>query len=459
MQFLNEKDILANATSPTLWKLRKDALDILISAVKAVDPGDAMRSNIKVDDEKLIIGGVTYDLDRFSNVYVIGGGKAGGSMAKAIEELLGKRISGGTLNVLKGTEKNFDLVKIELNGASHPIPSGDGVRGVEKMFSFLGNARSGTLFIVLISGGGSSLMTYPSKGITLEDTRVLTDRLLRSGATINELNAVRKHISSIKGGLMAKAAFPATVLSLILSDVIGDPIDTIASGPTAPDNTTFRDAVEILKKRNMWDSAPPAIRRRFEKGLSGDVEETPKEGDEIFERVHNLIIGSNSRAANAATIRAGELGYNVHLLSTSIEGEAEEVGTNLANIGNEIVTSDRPVKRPAALIAGGETTVTVTGNGVGGRNQELALAASFKLQERDLVLATLATDGIDGPTDAAGAIVDGSTLKRAEIMGINARQFLINNDSYTFFTKLGDALITGPTGTNVNDLSLILVPI
>jgi glycerate 2-kinase len=367
-------------------------------------------------------------------------------------------VTTGILNVLKGTESDYHLEKIRLNGASHPTPGKDGVRGVEEMLTLMEGAGEEDLFIVLISGGGSSLMTYPARNVSLSDIRGLTVRLLRSGATINELNAVRKHLSAIKGGLMAKGAHPATVLSLVLSDVVGDPLDTIASGPTSPDHTTFEDAIGVLKKREIWDETSPSVRRHLEKGLGGEVEETPKAGDMIFDRVHNVVIGSNLTASRAALGRAEELGYHSLLWSTSVEGEAKEVGMALADIAKEIVAADTPVKRPAALIAGGETTVTVTGNGVGGRNQELALSASIEVSGFDVVVAALATDGIDGPTDVAGAIVDGSTLKRAETMNMDALQLLADNDSYTFFSRLGDALFTGPTGTNVNDLTLILVP-
>lgn len=458
MLFLNEKNILENAVSYSLRKLRRDAMDILSTAVEAVDPGEAIRRNLVIDDGELRVDGVALDLDRYSNVYVIGGGKAGGSMAEAIEALMGDRVTTGILNVLKGTESDYHLEKIRLNGASHPTPGKDGVRGVEEMLTLMEGAGEDDLFIVLISGGGSSLMTYPAQNISLSEIRNLTERLLRSGATINELNAVRKHLSAIKGGLMAKSAHPATVMSLILSDVVGDPLDTIASGPTSPDHTTFGDAIGVLKKRGIWDETSPSVCQHLEKGLCGEVEETPKAGDMIFNRVINVVIGSNLTAAQAAQRRAEELGYHSLLWSTSVEGEAKEVGMALADIAKEIVAADTPVKRPAALIAGGETTVTVTGNGVGGRNQELALSASIEVSGFDVVVAALATDGIDGPTDAAGAIVDGSTLKRAEMMNLDALQLLADNDSYTFFSRLGDALYTGPTGTNVNDLTLILVP-
>lgn len=432
-------------------------MEILRKAVEAVDPAEAVRQSIKVEAAHLKCGSVVLDLDHFSRLFVVGGGKASGAMAEAVEELLKSYISDGIVNVLKNTENRYNLERIRLNGASHPIPDEDCVNGVRRMLSLVEESGENDLLIVLISGGGSSLMTYPPEGVTLDEVQRLTDMLLRSGATINELNAVRKHLSSVKGGLLAKKAYPTTVLSLILSDVVGDPLDTIASGPTAPDQTTFNDAIEILKRYGVWTETAPSIRCRMERGIRGLVEETPKLGDITFTRIHNVVVGSNHTAAQAATDRASTLGYNPMLLSTRIEGEARHVGTAVAGIAQEMVATGNPVPRPAAMIMGGETTVTVKGRGRGGRNQELALSAAIKINELDTVIATFATDGIDGPTEAAGAIVDGSTLNRAHSMNLEPEKFLSDNNSYGFFRALGDALLTGPTGTNVNDLALILV--
>jgi glycerate 2-kinase len=457
MQFRNENVILGNATSDALLRLRRDAMDILKTAVGAVDPYKAVRRSLRVTDGRLRCGSADLDLKRFSRIFVVGGGKAGGAMAKAVEELLGARITGGVINVLKGMEDQYSLERIRLNGASHPIPDEDGVAGLEEMLSLVKEADERDLLIVLISGGGSSLMTYPAEGVKLEDVRRLTDLLLRSGATINELNSVRKHISAVKGGLLTKHAYPATVVSPILSDVVGDPLDTIASGPTVPDRTTFRDAIEVLKRRGLWRETPPSIRRRLEKGINGELEETPKSGDEIFDRVHNVIVGSNHTAAMAAVERSSTLGYHSMLLSTRIEGEASHVGTVLAGVAREIAATGNPLPRPGAIISGGETTVTVEGSGLGGRNQELALSAALGIGGLDAVIAALATDGVDGPTEAAGAVADGSTLSRALSMNLEPAKFLAENDSYGFFSALGDVFLTGPTGTNVNDLTLILV--
>jgi glycerate 2-kinase len=361
------------------------------------------------------------------------------------------------VNVLAGTEDLYNLKHISLNPASHPIPDDSGVRGVERMLSIVNDARPDDLLIVLISGGGSALMTHPAEGVKLLDLQRVTDLLLRSGATINELNAVRKHLSDFKGGQLALRAYRSRVLSLILSDVVGDPLDTIASGPTAPDKTTFSDAINILKNRRVWADTPEAVRHRLENGIRGEIDETPKAGDEVFKNVTNVIVGSNLVAAKAAQRKALSNGYHTMILSTRVEGEARHIGTAMAGIAQEIVETDNPLEKPAALIVGGETTVTVIGNGVGGRNQEIALNASFRIQGANVLIASLATDGIDGPTNAAGALVDGSTVDRSHEMELDPKSFLANNDSYSYFSMLGDLLITGPTGTNVNDLTLILV--
>jgi glycerate-2-kinase len=434
-----------------------DALDILEAAVNAVDPGEAVRRSLSVKGTHLTIRGTEWDLDRFEGIHVIGGGKACGAMAEAVEEILGDRISSGTVNVLKGTESRHDLDRVSLNGASHPIPDVDGVAGVQRMMETLDGVGASDLVIVLISGGGSSLLAYPAKGVALEDIQDVTQKLLMSGATIGELNAVRKHLSAVKGGQLVQRSRGATVISLILSDVVGDPTGTIASGPTSPDETTFREARDVLERFDIWEGAPRIVKERLEEGARGKIPETPKPGDPIFQRVRNFVIGSNLVAARAAVERAGELGYNAELVSTEVEGEAREVGRSFAEAALSVTRHGSPLRAPAVLVAGGETTVSVRGGGVGGRNMEVALAASEGIEGMASVVAALATDGIDGPTVAAGAMVDGSTLVRARALGLDPSKHLSENDSYTFFQSLGDAFITGPTGTNVNDLTLILV--
>ena len=301
-------------------------------------------------------------------------------------------------------------------------------------------------------------MPLPRNGITLADKRKITEDLLKCGATINEINTVRKHISGVKGGWLAKKAYPATVLSLILSDVLGDPLDFIASGPTVPDSTTFSDAVKILKKYRLWEKAPESIRRVLTEGEKGLIPETPKAGDEAFEKVFSVVIGNCRDACMVACESLKSEGLNILLLTSLLEGEARHVGTVLASVAREIAVSGNPVQKPAAIVVGGETTVTVAGKGKGGRNQEIALAAALKIKGLDgCDVASLSTDGVDGPTDAAGALADGKTVTRAEKAGLKAENFLAENDSYNFFSKLDDLIFTGPTGTNVNDISVVVV--
>jgi glycerate-2-kinase len=316
--------------------------------------------------------------------------------------------------------------------------------------------REKDLVICLISGGGSALMPYPAEGISLEDKQDVTSRLLMKGATIDDLNAVRKHLSAIKGGQLARRCYPTRVVSLILSDVVGDPLDTIASGPTSPDTTTFRNAVDVLKKYKLWDDICSQVRERLEYGVKKVIVETPKPGDEIFNHVTNIIVGNNSIAAESAAEAAEALGYNSLIVSTMVEGEAAEVGTVLAGIARELAAKGRPLKPPAAVIVGGEMTVNVRGSGRGGRNQELALSLARRITGLKAVAASLATDGIDGPTEASGAIVDGETSTKASKAGLSIEKFLAENDSHSFFKKIGDTIVTGPTGTNVNDLVLII---
>ena len=453
----NKVQLIKNGSSEIYKRLRADVCDILEDALKAVDPELSVLNALKLRDDTLYFEGGKIDLTKIGGIYVVGGGKAGGLMARAVEVLLGDRITSGYINVLKGTENEVFLKHIRLNGAQHPTPSQDGVAGVEKMLQLTEKLEENDLVIALISGGGSSLMPLPSEGISLSDLQSITGSLLKAGATINELNAVRKHLSAFKGGQLARHCYPATVLSLILSDVIDDPIDTIASGPTAPDSSTFKDALDILRKYELFETASSSIRIRFNEGVTGVIPETPKEDDPIFQRVTNLVIANNSIAAKAAEKRSIELGYNSMIFSTNIEGEARVVGSTLSDLAKDVLFNDSPIKKPASLVIGGETTVKVRGKGKGGRNQELALGASLKIASLSCVVAALGTDGIDGPTSAAGAIVDGDTLSKSEILGIDAVSYLVENDSYAFFDKLGDYVITGPTGTNVNDLIIILL--
>jgi glycerate-2-kinase len=398
----------------------------------------------------------SFNLEKFRNIYVLGGGKASGSMAETLEELLGNRIRKGLVNVPRGIENKTNIIK--LHQASHPIPDETGVQGTRQMMEIAEQAEKEDLIICLISGGGSSLMPLPRGDVSINDKKEITNALLKCGATINEINTVRKHISDFKGGWLAKKSYPATILNLILSDVVGDPLDFIASGPTVPDSTTFGDAINVLKKHSLWDKTPNSIRKVLTEGEKGLIAETPKADDEAFKKVVNVVVGNNRSASLAACECLKSDGLNTLLLTATMEGEAKQVGVILASIAHEASVSRNPISRPAGIVAGGETTVIVTGKGLGGRNQEITLAASQKLENIDgAVVASISTDGIDGPTDAAGALVDGRTLSKAMKNGLAPEEYLANNDSYHFFSKLGDLIFTGPTGTNVNDVSIIVV--
>lgn len=437
-------------------ELRKQALAIFKAALKAADPVQAVVRHLAVEGGALIAGKRRYRLDSFRNIYVIGAGKASAAMAVGVERLLGRRIQGGLINVKYGHLAR--LRRIPLNECGHPVPDASGVRGAERILEIARQVGRHDLILCLISGGGSALMVAPAAPITLEEKQATTKLLLASGANIHEINAVRKHLSRVKGGQLARLAYPATVLALLLSDVIGDDLDVIGSGPTAPDRSTFADAQAILQKYGLCERVPGPVLQRIESGLRGEIPETPKAGDQAFSRTHNLVIGSNRLAVDRAAQTARAFGLRTLVLSTFIEGETRDVAGMHAAIAREVLTSGRPVRAPACLISGGETTVTLRGNGLGGRNQEFVLTAAIDLAGQDrVVVLSGGTDGTDGPTDAAGAIADGATLARAARLGLDARRFLAGNDSYHFFEPLGDLLKTGPTNTNVMDIRLVLV--
>ena len=453
----NTENLLKNARSSLDRKARELAINALNASLEAVDPKAIIHSQVKVKDNTLKIGNLSFNLDKFKNIFVVGGGKASGCMAEALEELLGERIKEGIINVPYACPPS-QTRKIKLHHASHPIPDISGVKGASQMLYLVSQAEENDLIICLLSGGGSSLMPQPCSGVSLQDKRKVTDALLKSGATINEINTVRKHISGFKGGWLAKRAYPATVVNLILSDVVGDPLDSIASGPTVPDPTTFHDAIEILKIYRLWDKVPSSVKKVLSNGQKGLVLETPKPSDKVFTKVQNVVVGNNRTASLAAYSNFKKAGLNALLLSSCLEGQARDVGTMLASIATEIAVCRNPVPKPAGMVAGGETTVTVVGKGKGGRNQEIVLGATLKMGATDgVVVASISTDGVDGPTDVAGAIADGKTLLRSKELGLNPRRFLEENDSYSFFSKLNDVILTGSTGTNVNDVSVIVV--
>lgn len=427
------------------------------AALAAVDPEGAVLRHVVRRGDRLTVGGRAYDLADLDRVWIVGGGKAAPAMVAALHSLLGERLSGGLVVTKYGhADLQHPTGPVDAIEAGHPIPDQAGVDGTQRMADLLAGATERDLVLAVLSGGGSALLVLPAPGLTLADLQDTTDLLLRSGATIVELNAVRKHLSQIKGGGLARLAGRAPVISLILSDVVGDPLDVIASGPTAPDPTTFAEAWAVLERYGLVVRLPEGVRRHLQAGLDGDLPDTPKPDDPLFERVHNLLVGNNRLAAEAAVGAARANGLNALLLSTYVEGEARQVARVAAALAKELVAHGRPAPLPACLVWGGETTVTVRGQGKGGRNQELALAAALAMEGLpQVLLVALGTDGTDGPTDAAGAVATGETISRARSLGLDPLAHLENNDAYPFFHALNDLILTGPTGTNVNDLMFL----
>jgi glycerate 2-kinase len=430
---------------------------ILAAALEAVEPEAAVRNHLRRQDHRLIIGKREYDLHQIDRVFVIGAGKAGAPMAQAAVDILADFLESGVVVVKEGYAADTSSIgPVSIIEAGHPIPDQRGCLGAQQIIELLASTRNNDLVICLISGGGSAILVSPMPGLSLADLQDLTNTLLASGANINQINALRKHLDQVKGGKLAKLAAPAQVASLILSDVVGDPLEAIASGPTVPDPTSFADTLHILKHLDILDDIPPAVLAHIHKGVNGGIPENPKPQDPLFENVHNVLVGSNLSASLAAVNQAQQEGFNTLLLTTFLQGEARQVSRVLTAIARQLTSSKYPLQRPACILAGGETTVTLSGDGKGGRNQEMALAAVSDLGGLEQVaLVTFATDGGDGPTDAAGAVVTGETLQRAQEIGLNPLEYLSNNDSYHFFERLDDLIKTGPTQTNVNDLVLI----
>lgn len=433
-------------------KLRRDAKTIFARALLAADAGYAVRSYLSLGHGVILAGNVKLLLKDFDRVFLLAVGKASVAMAAAVKKVLGAQLTGGIV-VTKHGHLTAKLKKLQVIEAGHPVPDESGRAASAQVIGLLRELNVRDLLIVAVSGGASALLPAPAEPINLREKGKVTDLLLRAGATIHELNAVRKHISTLKGGQLAALAYPATVVSLLLSDVVGDRIDVIGSGPTAPDTSTFGDAIKILKYYKLDSRVPQRVLARLEQGSAGLLPETPKPGDPLFRNVHNQIIGSNRLALKAAASQAKKLGYAPMVLSSTMEGETREV----ARVHAEILREASMSKFPVCLLSGGETTVTVKGQGKGGRNQEFALAAALAIDGlKDVLVLSAGTDGTDGPTDAAGAIALGDTVCRARAAGLNAYEHLQDNNSYPFFDALGDLVKTGPTGTNVMDIHLLL---
>jgi len=447
---------LVNPDDMSTTDLRKNIRSIYNAALRAVDPQVAIQRYVQRDRNLLIIDGITYDLNRFKRCFVVGAGKASAIMASAIEAIIGDHLKGGLVIVKVG--HTMPLQHLELIEAQHPIPDNTGLQGTKNIIKILNHLKEDDLVLCLFSGGGSALMPLPVDGVTLAEKQVVTERLISCGATINEINTIRKHISLVKGGRLAQLASPGHLVSLILSDVIGDPLEVISSGPTVSDETTYFDCRAILDKYKLHETLPASVINHLARGLKGLEDETPTSEDPIFNRTQNVIIANNRQALDAARVEAIKMGYHTLVLSSSIDGETREVAQVYSAIAREIRLHGDPIRAPACIISGGETTVKVKGEGKGGRNQEFVLATVSGIADlEDTVVFSAGTDGTDGPTDAAGAIADGQTKARAADIDLDFDTFLNNNDAYNFFQPLGDLVLTGPTHTNVMDLRLLLV--
>ena len=434
--------------------LRNNAKEIFLAGVEIVKPDILIPHFVSLENNVLKIENHRFQLAEIKNIYLTGAGKASALMAKAIENILGSRISSGHIVTKYGHA--VPLKYAFVTEAGHPVPDENGVKGTENILSIVNKASKDDLVICVISGGGSALLTDIPDGCTLNDLKILTDLLLKSGANINEMNCIRKHLSKVKGGMLSSAAYPARVVSLILSDVIGDPLDVIASGPTAPDPTTFKDALDIIEKYGIKDKIPAGITKILNEGLNKIRKETLKESDEAFRLTTNLIIGNNKLALKKASKKAEALGYTTKIITDSLHSDVEDVAdyifSKLIKYRNE-----NPEKK-SCLLFGGEPTIKITGDGLGGRNQHLALLMAQKINGiNGVVFLSGGTDGTDGPTDAAGAIAEPETLKRSEALGLDINKYISDCDSYNFFRQEGGLIKTGPTQTNVMDLIVVLI--
>ena len=437
----------ASPVRPLLTRMLKQALD-------SVHAGQALRRTLRKDGDELIIGRRRYNLRDYERVVVVGAGKAAAAMARAIEPILGRRLDDGLVIVKYGY--GLPTRRITVAEAGHPVPDRAGLMAARRIMALVAGLTGRDLLFVLLSGGASSLMPAPVSGLTLSDKQRITDQLLRSGADIGEINTVRKHLSTLKGGGLASLS-DATTVTLLLSDVIGDDLSAIGSGPTAPDPTTYNDAITCLRRHGLWTSAPSTVRRHLTSGIKGRLTETPKPGAKLFRRIHYEIIGNNATALAALTTTARSAGWRIVLLPPLMK-EARKAGADMGILARRILKQQRSGTGPCCVVAGGETAVTVTGGGKGGRAQEFALAAARAMAGLPHVyVAAVATDGTDGPTDAAGAFVSGDTWSDARRIGVDLNIALNRNDSYHALKRLNCHILTGPTSTNVNDLYLLFV--
>ena len=449
--WITRRTIAIPYADPTIKRILRC---LLSAALDECDPSLSISRTLHLDKHRFYAKDFLYDLTHVNRVVCIGAGKASGRMAAELEHVLGDTLEGGIVIVTDGYGANSQ--KIQIIEAGHPMPDRRGVSATKRILSLIQSLTRKDLLIILLSGGASSLLCAPSVGLTLKDKQRTTGMLLRSGATIQEMNIIRKHLSAIKGGQLARDT-TATLLTLIISDVMGDDLATIGSGPTVSDPSTFQDAMEVLKQYKIWSKVPGAVRRHLQKGHANKIPETLKPTTHGALRNRHLILANNRLALDGVAKAARQLKLKPFLLPLTLQGEAKEIGSILGALARDLVVFGNPVRPPACLIAGGEPTVTVEGKGKGGRAQECVLAAAQELAGlKKIFVAGFGTDGIDGPTDVAGALVDGKTVERAFRKGVDSARFLRNHDSYHFFKKIGGHIITGPTGTNVNDIYLIL---
>lgn len=436
----------------------KDHLNLIInSAIDSVKPAELIKRKVVLEGNHFVVGSSKINLSEYERIFVLGTGKASGFMAYEIEKLLGSKIDDGIVSTKYGHSAPCERIKIIECG--HPFIDENSLRAGTEILNMANQADENDLVICLLSGGGSALLEKLPDGFSLQELQSVFRLLLSCGANIEEMNVVRRHLSNIKGGKLSAAIYPATCISLILSDVINDPLEAIAGGVTSPDPSTFGDALRILMKYKLLERIPEKILQYIQQGVDGKIPETLKPENRIFEKVTNQILGNNKEALLTAKVKAESLGYHTLLYADNIQGEAKEIGKFFAEFAKNIFYENKPISRPACVLVGGETTVTNNGSGKGGRNQELVLSAFTEIQNEkfDYIIASVGTDGTDGPTDAAGALVNKEIVVRSLQLCIDPNYYLDNNDSYNFFNKVGGLIKTGPTGTNVMDILVILI--
>ncbi len=454
---LNKAELIENGSGRIGQRARRLVVETLESTLASVDPHRLVSQHVERRGDKLLANHEITRLRDYDRVFLVGAGKASGAMAETLEGILGNRLKGGLIVVPTG-QRSPGLSRVKPIASSHPIPDESSVRAAKELVSLVEKLDDRDLLICVMSGGGSALVSLPAEPLTIADKGRVVQLVMNAGATIVELNTVRKHLSAIKGGWLARRSAAGKILGLHISDVVGDRLDSIASGPISPDPTTFSDAIEILRKYSLWESIPSVAAEILREGAKGDIPETPKASDPCFRKVSHHVVGNNRIACSSAQRYLRSKGVKTKMLSSSMTGEARHLGVFIGSLAREIVKSDEPFTKPCAFIVGGETTVSVTGSGLGGRNQECAMACAREIQGLGgVAMASIGTDGIDGPTDAAGAIVDGITLSRSEALKLDFDDLLAQNNSYRFFLPLKDLVMTGRTNTNVNDVAVAVL--